>query len=215
MKHLFLILTILALIALGACNSKKKEAAAAAAAVEAKAKALENAKAEFLSTVGSFDYDILTNIKANAGKDFMMYQLPPKTVIGVEYGEYKIEAQLTKAIVVKKLPGANAFFKGNYRITKWKPSPAGYGVEYHAWPGRVVSADLLIKYPDNKLVKGAIYDGWLSIASIANLKEAMEPGKKVALAGSLPLYYVNVYEYKGETKGALKSRHLLFADGVR
>jgi hypothetical protein len=43
----------------------------------------------------------------------------------------------------------------------------------------------------------------------------MEPGKKIELTGILPMYYVNVYEYKGETKGALKSRHLLFADGVR
>ena len=42
MKQLFLILTTLALIALGACNSKEKEAAVTAA--EAKAKALENAR---------------------------------------------------------------------------------------------------------------------------------------------------------------------------
>jgi len=212
MKHLSIILTTLALIALGACNSKEKEAAAAAAA---KAKALEDARQEFLTTVGSFDYDIFTNIQANAGKDFMMYQLPAKTLIGVEYGEYAFEAQLTKDVVVKKLPGANAFFKGDHRITKWSPLPVGYGVEYHAWPGKVVSADLLVNYPDNQLVKGGIYDGWLRIESIANLKEWMEPGKKVALAGTLPLYYVNVYEYTGVTKGALKSKHLLFADGVK
>jgi hypothetical protein len=212
MKHLFLILPTLALIALGACKSKEKEAAAAAAA---KAKALENARTEFLTTVGSFDNDINTNIKANAGKNFMMYQLPTKTLIGVEYGEYAFEAQLTKAVVVKKLPGANAFFKGNHRITKWNPLPVGYGVEYYAWPGKVVSADLLVKYPDDKLVKGGIYDGWLRVESIAHLKECMEPGKKVTLVGIVPLYYVHVYEYKGETKGALKSKHLLFADGVR
>ena len=212
MKHLFIILTTLALIALGACNSKEKEAAAAAAATAAKAKVLENASAEFLTTVGSFDYDIFTNVKANAGKNFMIYQLPAKTLIGVEYGEYTFEAQLTKAVVVKKLPGANAFFKGNHRITKWKPLPVGYGVEYHAWPGKVVSADLLVNYPNDKLVKGGIYDGWLRVESIAHLKEWMEPGKKVALVGILPLYYVQVYEYKGETKGALKSKHLLFAD---
>jgi hypothetical protein len=212
MKHLFLILTTLALIALSACHSKEKEAAAAAAA---KAQALENATAEFLNTVGSFDYDVFTNIKENAGKDFMMYQLPAKTLFGVEYGEYTFEAQLTRAVVVKKLPGANAFFKGNYRITKWNPLPVGYGVEYHAWPGKVVSADLLVKYPDDKLVKGGIYDGWLRIESVAHLKGLMEPGKKVALVGNVPLYYVHVYEYKGETKGALKSKHLLFADGVR
>jgi len=212
MKHLFLILTTLALIALCACHSKEKEAAAAAAA---KAQALENATAEFLTTVGSFDYDVFTNIKENAGKNFMMYQLPAKTLIGVEYGEYTFETQLTKAVVVKKLPGANAFFKGNYRITKWNPLPIGYGVEYYAWPGKVVSADLLVKYPDDKLVKGGIYDGWLRIESVAHLKGLMEPGKKVALVGNVPLYYVHVYEYKGETKGALKSKHLLFADGVR
>jgi len=212
MKHLFLILTTLALIALCACHSKEKEAAAAAAA---KAQALENATAEFLTTVGSFDYDVFTNIKENAGKNFMMYQLPAKTLIGVEYGEYTFETQLTKAVVVKKLPGANAFFKGNYRITKWNPFPVGYGVEYYAWPGKVVSADLLVKYPDDKLVKGGIYDGWLRIESVAHLKGLMEPGKKVALVGNVPLYYVHVYEYKGETKGALKSKHLLFADGVR
>lgn len=212
MKHLFIILTTLALIAPGACNSKEKEAATAAAA---EAKVLENAKTEFLSTVGSFDYDIFTNIEANAGKNFMMYQLPAKTLIGVEYGEYAFEAQLPRAVVVKKLPGANAFFKGNYRITKWKPSPVGYGVEYHAWPGKYVSADLLVNYPDDKLVKGGIYDGWLRIESIAHLKEWIEPGKKVALVGVVPLFYVHVYEYKGETKGALQSKHLLFADRVR
>ena len=215
MKHLFLILTTLALIALGACNSKEKEADAADAAATAKATALENASAEFFTTVGSFDYDIFTNIKANAGKNFMMYQLPTKTLIGVEYGEYAFEAQLTKAVVVKKLPGANAFFKGNYRITKWNPLPVGYGVEYNAWPGKVVSADLLVNYPDDKLVKGGIYDGWMRVESVAHLKKWMEPGKKVALVGIVPLYYVHVYEYKGETKGALKSKHLLFADGVR
>jgi hypothetical protein len=212
MKHLLFILTTLALIALGACNSKEKEAAEAAAA---KAKALENATTEFLTTVGSFDYDTFTNIKANAGKNFMMYQLPAKTLIGVEYGGYAFEAQLTKAVVVKKLPGENAFFKGDHRITKWNPSPIGYGVEYHTWPGKVVSADLLVNYPDDQLVKGGIYDGWLRIDSMAQLKEWMEPGKKVALVGILPLYYVNVYEYTGESKGALKSKHLLFADGVR
>ena len=214
MKHLFLILTTL-LIALGGCNSKKKEAEAAAAAATAKANALENARAEFLSTVGSFDYDLFTNIKENAGTNFVMYQLPAKTRIGVEYGEYTFETELPKAVVVKKLPGANAFFKGNYKITKWKPFPDGYGVEYHPWPGKVVSVDLLLSYPDNKLVKGGIYDGWLRIESMATLKEWKEPGKKVALSGILPLYYVNVYEYKGETKGALKSKHLLFPDGVR
>lgn len=216
MKHIFLILTTLALIALGACNSKEEDAAAtAAAAAEAKATALDSASAEFFSTVGSFDYEILTNIKTNAGKDFMMYQLPAKTVIGVEYGEYAIEKQLTKAYVVKKIPGTNAFFKGDHKITKWSPSPTGYGVEYHAWPGKVVATDLLITYPDDKLVKGGIYDGWLRVESIAHLKEIMEPGKKVTLAGTMPLYYVNVYDYKGESKGALKSRHLLFTDGVR
>ena len=215
MKHLFLILTTLALIALGACNSKEKEAAAAATEAAAKAKALENASAEFFTNVGSFDYDIFTNIKANAGKNFMMYQLPTKTLIGVEFGEYAFEAQLTRAVVVKKLPGANAFFKGNHRIAKWNPLPDGYGVEYHAWPGKVVSADLLVTYPDDKLVEGGIYDGWMRVESIAHLKEWMEPGKKVALVGIVPLYYVHDYEYKGETKGALKSKHLLFADGVR
>ncbi|MFO7669782.1 MAG: hypothetical protein R6W31_09000 [Bacteroidales bacterium] len=215
MKHLFLILTTLALIALGACNSKEKEAAAVAAADAAKAKALEDASAEFFTTVGSFDYDIFTNIKENAGKNFMMYQLPAKTLIGVEYGEYAFEAQLTKPVVVKKLPDANAFFKGDHKITKWNPKPIGYGVEYFAWPGKVVSADLLIKYPDDKLVKGGIYDGWLRVESISDLKKSMEPGKMVALAGILPLYYVHVYEYEGETKGALISKHLLFADGVR
>jgi hypothetical protein len=158
---------------------------------------------------------IFTNIKANAGKNFMIYQLPVKTLIGVEYGESVFEAQLTRALVVKKLPGANAFFKGNHKITKWKPFPVGYGVEYHAWPGKVVSTDLLVNYPDDKLVKGGIYDGWLSIESIAHLREWMEPGKKVALVGIVPLYYVHVYEYKGETKGALKSKHLLFADGLK
>ena len=146
MKYSFLILTTLALIALGACNSKKKEAAEAAAAAAAKAKAFENTKAEFLNTVGSFDYDILTNIKENAGKDFMMYQLPAKTLIGVEYGEYRFETQLTKDVVVKKLPGANAFFKGNYKIIKWNPIPDGYGVEYHAWPGKVVSVRFVGQY---------------------------------------------------------------------
>jgi len=216
MKHLFLILTTLALIALGACNSKEKEAAAAkATAATAKATALENASTEFLTTVGSFDYDIFTNIMANAGKNFMMYQLPAKTLIGVEYGEYAFEAQLTKDLVVKKLPGANAFFEGNHRITKWNPTPVGYGVEYHAWPGKVVPADLLVNYPDDNLVKGGIYDGWLRVESIDHLKQWMEPGKKVALVGIVPLHYVHVYEYKGETKGALKSKHLLFADGVR
>ncbi len=214
MKHLFLILTTLALIALSACNSKEKEEAAeAAAAAAAKATALENAKAEFFSTVGSFDFDIITNIKTNAGKNFMMYQLPAKTVIGVEYGEYAFKAELPRAYVVKKLPGTNAFFKGDHRITAWSPAPPGYGVEYHAWPGKVVAADLLITYPDDKLVKGGIYDGWLRVESIAHLKEWMEPGKKVALSGTVPQYYVNVYDYQGVTKGALKSRHLLFADG--
>ena len=212
MKHLFLMLTTIALIALGACNSKEKEAAEAAAA---EAKALEDARAEFFANVGSFDYDLVTNIEANAGKDFMMYQLPAKTLVGVEYGEYVLEAQLTRDIVVKKLPGANAFFKGDHRITKWSPSPVGYGVEYHAWPGKVVSADFLVNYADNELVKGGIYDGWLRVESIAHLKKWMEPGKKVALVGTMPLYYVHVYEYTGGTKGELKSKHLLFADGVR
>jgi len=219
MKHRFLILTTLALIVLSACNSKEKEEAAiaaeAAAVAEAKAAALDSVSAEFLSTVGSFDYDILTNIKTNAGKDFMMYELPAKTVVGVEYGEYAIEVQLPKDNVVKKLPGTNAFFKGDHRITTWSPAPSGYGVEYHAWPGKVVAPDLLITYADNKLVKGGVYDGWLRIESLAHLKEVKEPGKKVTLTGTVPLYYVHVYEYKGETKGALKSRHLLFADGVR
>ena len=205
-------LTTIALIALGACNSKEKEAAEAAAA---EAKALEDARAEFFANVGSYDYDLFTNIEANAGKDFMMYQLPAKTLVGVEYGEYVLEAQLTRDIVVKKLPGANAFFKGDHRITKWNPSPVGYGVEYHAWPGKVVSADFLVNYADNELVKGGIYDGWLRVESIAHLKQWMEPGKKVALVGTMPLYYVHVYEYTGGTKGALKSKHLLFADGVR
>ncbi|MFC2080087.1 hypothetical protein ACFLRQ_01290 [Bacteroidota bacterium] len=212
MKHLLLILTTLALITLNACNTKEKEAAIA---VAEKATALENASAEFFSTVGSFDYDILTNVNENAGKNFMMYQLPAKTLIGVEYGELTYEAQLTKDVVVKKLPGANAFFKGNHRITKWKPYPVGYGVEYHVWPGKIVSADWLVNYPNDKLVKGGIYDGWLRVESIAHLLEWMEPAKKVAMVGIMPLYYVHVYEYKGETKGALKSRHLLFADGVR
>ncbi|MGC9341545.1 MAG: hypothetical protein ACP5E3_02500 [Bacteroidales bacterium] len=216
MKHIFLILTTLVLIALSACSNKEEEEAAAAAAVaEEKALALENASAEFFSTVGSFDFDIITNIKANAGKNFMMYQLPAETLIGVEYGEYSFKAQLPRDYVVKKIPGGNAFFKGNHKITTWNPSPIGYGVEYHAWPGKIVSSDLLINYPDDKLLKGGVYDGWLRVESVAQLKEWMEPGKKVALAGVLPLYYVNVYEYKGETKGALKSRHLLFADGVR
>lgn len=219
MKHIFLILTTLALIALSACNSKEKEAAAEAAeaakAAEAEARALDSISAEFISTVASFDYDILANIKTNAGKNFMMYQLPANTVVGVEYGEYAIEAELPKAYVVKKLPGKNAFFKGNHRITTWSPSPSGYGVEYHDWPGKVVSTDLLITYPDNKLVNGGIYDGWLRVESIAHLKKVMEPGKKVALVGTVPSHYVNVYEYKGVTKGALKSRHLLFDDGVR
>jgi hypothetical protein len=216
MKHLFLILTTLALIALSACVNKEEEAAAEAAAVAAaKAAALDSISAEFLSTVGSFDYDLLTNIKTNTGKDFMMYQLPAETVVGVEYGEYAIEAQLTKAYVVKKLPGKNAFFKGDYRITTWSPAPSGYGVEYHDWPGKVVATNLLITYPDNKLVKGAIYDGWMRVESIAHLKQVMEPGKKVALTGTLPSHYVHVYEYEGVTKGALKSRHLLFDDGVR
>ena len=216
MKHTFLILTTFALIALSACISKEeKEATAAAEAAEAKAIAVENASAEFFSTVGSFDYDIFTNIKTNAGKNFMMYQLPAKTVVGVEYGEYEIKAQLTKAYVVKKLPGTNAIFKGDHRITTWSPSPTGYGVEYHAWPGKVVATDLLLTYPDDKLVKGGIYDGWLRVESVAHLKESMEPGKKVALVGTVPLYYVHVYEYKGVTKGALKSRHLLFTDDVR
>jgi len=205
-------LTTIALIALGACNSKEKEAAEAAAA---EAKALEDARAEFFANVGSYDYDLFTNIEANAGKDFMMYQLPAKTLVGVEYGEYVLEAQLTRDIVVKKLPGANAFFKGDHRITKWSPSPVGYGVEYHAWPGKVVSADFLVNYADNELVKGGIYDGWLRVESIAHLKQWMEPGKKVALVGTMPLYYVHVYEYTGGTKGELKSKHLLFADGVR
>jgi hypothetical protein len=216
MKHIFLILTTLALIALSACNSKEEEAAAIAAeAAEAKAIALDSVSAEFFNTVGSFDFDIITNIKTNADKNFMMYQLPAKTLIGVEYNEYAFEAELPKAYVVKKLPGANAFFKGNHRITKWNPSPSGYGVEYHAWPGKVVSTDLLMTYADDKLVKGGVYDGWLRVESIAHLKESMERGKKVTLVGNVPLYYVHVYEYKGETKGALNSRHLLFADGVR
>jgi hypothetical protein len=216
MKNIFVILTTLALIALGACVSKEeKEAAAAAEAAAAKAAVLDSISAEFFSTVGSFDYDIVNNIETNAGKDFMMYQLPAKTVVGVEYGEWAIEEELTKTYVVKKVPGKNAFFKGDHRITTWSPSPSGYGVEYHAWPGRVVSADLLIKYPDDKLVKGGIYDGWLRIESIAHLKKVMEPGKKVKLAGNLPLYYVHVYEYEGVNKGALKSRHLLFDGGVR
>lgn len=73
----------------------------------------------------------------------------------------------------------------------------------------------MITYSDDKLVKGGIYDGWLRIESIAHLKKVMEPGKKVQLVGAVPLYYLHVYEYKGVTKGALKSRHLLFADGVR
>jgi len=64
-------------------------------------------------------------------------------------------------------------------------------------------------------VKGGIYDGWMRIESIAHLKKVKEPGKKVALTGTLPLYYVHVYEYTSQTKGALKSRHLLFADEVR
>ena len=217
MKHIFLILTTLALIALNACDSKEEKAAAEAAeAATAKAIVLDSVSNEFFSTVGSFDYDILTNIKTNAGKNFMMYQLPAKTVVGVEYGEYAIKAQLTKANVVKKLPGTNAFFKGDHKITTWSPSPTtGYGVEYHAWPGKVVSTDLLLTYPDDKLVKGGIYDGWLRIESVAHLKGSTERGKKVALSGNLPLYYVHVYEYNGQTKGALKSRHLLFADGVR
>lgn len=219
MRHIFLILTTLAVIALSACNSEEKEKAAAAAeataAAEAKALALDSVSAEFFSTVGSFDYDIVTNIETNAGKNFMMYELPAKTVVGVEYGEYEIEAELPKDYVVKKLPGTNAFFKGDHRITTWSPSPTGYGVEYHAWPGKVVSADFLMTYADDKLVKDAIYDGWLRVESIAHLKESMERGKKVALVGNVPLYYVHVYEYQGVTKGALKSRHLLFADGVR
>ncbi|MDF1572787.1 MAG: hypothetical protein P1P82_14355 [Bacteroidales bacterium] len=219
MKHIFLILTTFALIALSACNNKAKEAAATAAeaaeAAASKAMALENASADFLSTVGSFDFDILTTIKTNAGKNFMMYQLPAKTVIGVEYGEHALEVELTKDYVVKKLPGTNAFFKGDHRITTWSPSPTGYGVEYHAWPGKVVSTDLLMTYADDKLVRGGVYDGWLQIESIAHLKESMERGKKVTLTGNVPLYYVHVYEYKGVTKGALKSRHLLFADSVR
>jgi hypothetical protein len=219
MKHIFLILTTLALIVLGACNSKEKEAAAEAAkaakVAENEARVLDSISAEFLSTVGSFDYDILTNIKTNNGKDFMMYQLPAETVIGVEYGEYAIEIQLPRAYVVKKLPGTNAFFKGDHKITTWSPAPGGYGVEYHSWPGKVVSTDLLITYADDKLVKGAVYDGWLRIESITHLKEVMEPGKKAVLTGTEPLYYVIVYDYKGVTKGALKSRHLLFADGVR
>lgn len=219
MKNIFLILTTLALIALSACNSKEKEAAAEAAkaaeAAEAEARVLDSISAEFFSTVGSFDYDVLTNIKTNAGKDFMMYQLPAETVVGVEYGEYAIEVQLPKAYAVKKLPGKNAFFKGDHRITTWSPAPNGYGVEYHAWPGKVVATDLLITYADNKLVKGAIYDGWMRLESIAHLKEVIEPGKKVELKGTLPSHYVHVYEYEGVTKGALKSRHLLFDDGVR
>ena len=215
MKHILFILTTLALIAPGAGNSKEKEAETAATAVAAEAKALENVRTEFLSTVGSFDYDILTNIEANAGKNFMIYQLPAKTLIGVEYGENAFEAQLTKDVIVKKLPGANAFFKENHKITKWRPLPVGYGVEYHAWPGKVVSADMLVKYPDDKMVKGGIYDEWMLVESIAHLKKWMEPGKKVQLTGVVPLYYVHVYEYKGETKGTLKSTLLLFADGVR
>lgn len=219
MKHILLILTTLALIALSACNSREKEEAATAAkaaeAVEAKAIALENVKTEFFSTVGSFDYDKLSNIETNAGNNFMMYQLPAKTIIGVDYGGDAFEAELTRDYVVKKLPGANAFFKGDHRITKWNPSPSGYGVEYHAWPGEVVSTDLLMTYADDKLVKGGIYDGWMRVESVAHLKQIMEPGKKVALAGSVPLYYVHVYEYEGGTKGALQSGHLLFADGVR
>jgi hypothetical protein len=216
MKHTFLILTTLVLIALSACVSKEEEEAAIAAeAAAAKAIALDSASVEFFNTVGSFDFDIVTNIKSNSGKNFMMYELPAKTVVGVEYGEYAIEGQLNKASVVKKLPGTNAFFKGDHRITTWSPAPMGYGVEYHAWPGKVVPTDLLITYPDNKLVKDGIYDGWLQVESIAHLKEVMEPGKKVALTGTVPLYYVHVYEFNGVTKGALKSRHLLFADGVR
>jgi hypothetical protein len=212
MKHTFLILTTLALIVLSACSNKEEEAAAAAAE---KVIAHENASAEFFNTVGSFDFDILSNIKTNAGKNFMMYELPAKTLIGVENGENVFKTQLTKTHIVKKIPGKNAFFKGDHRITKWDPLPKGYGVEYHEWPGRVVSTDLLITYADNKLVKGGIYDGWLRVESIAHLKEWREPGKKVALVGILPLYYVQVYEYEGEIKGALKSRHLLFADEVR
>jgi hypothetical protein len=219
MKHIFFILTTLALIALSACNSKEKEEAAKAAeaaeAAAAKAIAIDSVTAEFLSTVGSFDYDIVTNIKTNAGKDFMMYELPAKTVVGVEYGEYAIEIQLPRTYVVKKLPGENAFFKGDHRITTWSSAPTGYGVEHHSWSGKVVAADLLITYADNNLVKGAIYDGWLRVESIAHLKEVKEPGKMVALTGTVPLYYVNVYEYVGLTKGALKSRHLLFDDEVR
>ena len=217
MKQIFLILTTLALIALSACVNKEEEAATkAAAAAEAKAAALDSVSAEFLGTVGSFDFDIKTNIKTNAGKEFMMYQLPAKTVVGVEYGEYTIEVQLPKDYVVKKLPGANAFFKGNHKIITWSPAPSsGYGVEYHAWPGKVVAADFLITYADDKLVKGGIYDGWMRIESIAHLKKVKAPGKKVALTRTLPLYYVHVYEYTGQTKGALKSRHLLFADEVR
>ncbi len=216
MKQTFLILTTLALIALSACvNKEEEEKKAAAATAAAEAAALDSIRAEFLNTAGSFEYDVLTNIETNAGEDFMMYELLATTVVEVEYGEHTIEVELPDAYVVKKIPGNNAFFKGNYRINTWSPAPSGYGVEYHTWPGKVVTTNLLMTYADNKLVRGGIYDGWLRIESIAHLREVMEPGKKVELRGNLPSHYVHVYEYEGVTKGALESRHLLFDDEVR
>ncbi len=213
MKHVPFILTILVVLALSACNNKEKEAAEAAAA---KAEALYQKKTTFLKEVVNFNDHLETNIVANKGEDFMMYRIPNGSLLTVLVdGDTLSDMTVEGTYFVKKTPGKNAFFRGGDVILSWKPSPEGYGVEYHAWPGNVVSAKLAAAYGDDKLVRGGTYDDWLEIMSIAELKAEMETGMAIALKGTMPSYYIDVYAYKGGKKGELLSRHLLFADGLR